>query len=252
MSLEQDVSLNDMIKLRRQSLLEGIVLDYSFDEMFMIDSHQQRQAFYSSINSNDPRETFPHGPPSPSGSKFSLSLTEDAYITVPRVVDRNVMTTRFWLFINTVNPEHHFKSLFYTREVSSGNRNLRVRLWPGINRLQVIVGTESGDETIDTISSLLSRKWYNIAITIINDQNRVNVYINGYLDGNSMVLSRNRETTNEVSDYIIGRSADLPGVNAYVDGLQIFERELEPVEITPANSFLQSSATPFIMHGCQS
>jgi hypothetical protein len=252
MEIERDISLNNMMKMRDRSLLEGIVLDYSFDNRFIIDSHQQRQATFNSIGSPTPSETFPHGPPSPSGSKFSLILTEDSYLTIPRVTDRNIMTIRFSLFLTSTTRDHHWKTLFYTRDTTSEAVHLRVRIWPTVNRLQVVVGTETGEETIDTISRLLVRRWYNIAITIINDQNRVNIYINGYLDGNSMVLKGNRETTNEVSDYIFGRSADLPGVNAYLDNVQIFERELEPVEIMPANAFIQSLSTPFIMHGCQS
>ena len=226
--------------------------DYSFNGATLIDSVAEQSAYYYSVYSDKPEENFPHGPPSPSGSKYSLILTPDNYFVVPTVVDKNTMTIRFWLFITTVTPDDHWKSLFWTREVGSDSQSLEVKLWPTLNRLQIHIKTDLGVETIDTIASLLPRRWYNIAITTINDKNKVNIYINGLLDGNSMVLKGNRETTRQVSDYILGRSSDLKGVNAYVDRFQIYSKELDPVLLMPAYTFMQSTKDPFIVHGCQS
>lgn len=181
-----------------------------------------------------------------------MTLTSDAYFTVPNVVDKNTMSVSFWIFITTVTPDDHWKSLFWTKQTGSNIRNLEVKLWPKINRLQLLINTADGVETIDTISSLLPRRWYNIVITTINDKNVVNVYINGYLDGNSAVLKGDRETTGEKCDYVLGKSPDTKGVNAYIDKLQIYSKELDPIHLMAGMAFIQSTSKPFIVHGCQS
>ena len=218
----------------------------------MIDSNRQRQALYYSSRKDDASQEFPHGPPSPSGGKYSLMLNSNSFIVIPNVQEHDVMTLRFWLFLSQSTPDDHWKSLVYTKEESTGNKNLEVQLWPSQNRLQFRIKTSLGIETIDTIASLLPRKWYNIAITTINNQNKILIYINGYLDSSSRVLRGDYQTTREKTNYIFGEGSDVKGIEGYIDRVQLYSRELEVVELAPAYAFSQVSKDPFIVHGCQS
>lgn len=217
----------------------------------MVDKVNSTQGLYYSVSSNEPNEQYPHGPPSPIGSKYSLELLSDSKVVFPNVVDHNIMTTRFWIFLKDVNPSNSWKTLFRT-ESEGGNTHLEVKLWPNINRLQVAIKTTSGVETINTVASLLPRRWYNVAITVINDKNMLNIYVDGIMDGNSLVLKGNRDTTKVESNYTFGRSEELIGVNAYIDKVQIFSRELRTIELAPSYAFMQSTKDPFIVHGCES
>lgn len=251
MNFEQDLCLSKRLKINEKSLQDGILYDYSFNDMFMRDTKQRQQAYYYSINTEQASERFLHGPPSPVGSKHSLDLTSDAYVVIPNVVDRNTMTVKFWMFIKDANSDNTWSSLFFNTD-SNNDRYVEIKLWPITNRLQFILKTVSSSETIDTNASLLTRRWYSISYTITNDKNRIDIYINGIHDGQSGVLKTNRETTKVTFNYVFGKSPQLKGVNAYIDKVQIYSRELQPSELITGYAFLQSLKDPVIVHGCQS
>jgi len=218
----------------------------------MIDSNRQRQALFHSPTNPEGSEIYPHGPPSPSGGKYSLILENNSYMSIPDVQEHDTMTIRFWIFLTEASPDDSWKSVLYSEEESTGNVNLEVELWPSQNRLQIRILTNTGVETIDTIASLLPRKWYNIAITTISSQNRANIYINGYLDSSSRILRGDRQTTRQNTNYYFGQNGNTRGVEAYIDHVQIYARELEVVELAPTYAFLQATRDLFIVHGCQS
>ena len=156
------------------------------------------------------------------------------------------------MFLKDPNPDNTWRSLFRTQHSQNNQRFLTVQLWPMTNRLQLNVKTSVSNEIIDTNAWLLSRRWYQIAITINNDRSSISIFINGIEDGKSMFLKGSRQTKNTEFNYIFGRTPELKGVNAYLDRFQIYSRELETYELTPSYSFLQSTRDPFILHGWQS
>ena len=89
MNLDGDVCIGERVKLNKKSLDDGILFDYSFNELYMIDSKQYTQAYFFSVNSAKASEKFAHGAPSPAGSKYSLDLTVDSYAVFPKVVDKS-------------------------------------------------------------------------------------------------------------------------------------------------------------------
>jgi hypothetical protein len=252
MTLENDAMIGNNIRMTQQSLEDDILYDFNFNNRFIVDTKQHQQAYFYTESWTDTNEIFNPGPPSPSGGKYSLVLDRSSYLLIPNVHEQNTMTMRFWIFLNTANPDDNWKSLYIIKEQSTMKTNIEVKLWPSINRLQVLVTTSQGIEIIDTFSSLLPRKWYNIAVSIINNENRVAIYINGYLDPGSKNLHGNFEFANQVTNYFIGETNETKGVEAYIDRVQIYPRELEHWEITPAYSFMQSTRDLFIVHGCQS
>lgn len=240
------------MKLNKKSLEDGILFDYSFNDMYMIDTKKYTQAYYFSVNSDKASEEFAHGPPSPIGTKYTLDLTIDSYAVFPKVVDKNIMTIRFWLFLKDANPDNTWKSLFRTQSTKNNDRFMTIQLWPTTNRLQFNVKTSMSNEIIDTNACLLSRRWYLIAVTIDNDKSSISIFINGVEDGKSMFLKGSRQNKNVEFNYVFGRTPEMKGVNAYLDRFQIYSRELETYELTPSYSFLQSTRAPFILQGCQS
>lgn len=252
MSLGNDAMIGNNIRIAQQSLEDDILYDFNFNNRFIVDTKQHKQAYYYTNTWTDTREIFRPGPPSPSGGKYSMILDQTSYLLVPNVQEQNIMTLRFWVFLNAATPDDHWKSLYVVKEQSTHNTNIEVKLWPSINRLQLLLTTSQGIEIIDTVSSLLPRKWYSIAVTIINNQNRVNVYVNGYLDPSSTKLHGNIEFTNQMTSYFLGFSNDTKGAQAYIDRVQFYPRELRAEELIPAYSFMQSTRDLFIVHGCKS
>lgn len=51
--------------------LDGVLHDYHFDDMFIIDDVTSNQALYYSLTAPNGSERFNHGPPAPIGAKFS-------------------------------------------------------------------------------------------------------------------------------------------------------------------------------------
>lgn len=252
MTIEGDAILGERIGMAKQTLIHDLLYEFTFNDRFMVDSNRQRQALFYSPANHTGMEEFPHGPPSPSGGKYSLILESNSYISIPDVQEHDTMTIRFWMFLTQSSPNNSWKSVLYSEEETTGNVNLEVQLWPSLNRLQIRILTSTGIETIDTIASLLPRRWYNIAITTISSQNKANIYINGYLDSSSRVLRGDRQTTRQNTNYYFGLNGNTRGVGAYIDHVQIYSRELDIMELTPAYSFIQSTKDLFIVHGCQS
>lgn len=244
--------LGDSISMAKEALLHDVLYDFTFNDMFMIDSNRQRQALYYSPDHLNGSETFPHGPPSPTGGKFSLQLESNSHIRIPSVQQQETMTIKFWMFLTQPSPDDSWKSLLYMQEESTGNANLEVQLWPSENRLQVRILTSNVIETLDTVANLLPRKWYHIAITTISSKNEALIYINGYLDSSSRVLRGDHQTARQNTSYYFGSHETTRGVYAYIDHIQIFSRQLENAELLPAYSFMQSTKDLFIIHACQS
>lgn len=165
------------------------------------------------------------------------------------------MTLDFWIFLVDEIPNDGWQMLFYSIETNSSHPNqsdMEIKLWPSINRLRFNIRTERGIETIDTVSSLLSRRWYNIVVTTINDQNKFNVYIEGMLDPSSIELKGTRQTTNMMFSHTFGGSSSLIGTNMYLGSYRISQHAYTGVQIKPGYRFLQSTRDPFIRHGCSS
>ena len=211
--LENDLCIGDKQLLGQTTSLSNSLHEYSFDNMFILDKITNQQAWYYSVSSNSPSGRFMHGPAPPVGDKYSLSLTRDARLDFPNILDQNTMTLDFWVFLTDINPSDAWQMLFYATNIRTGQRELEVRLWPDINRLRVNIRTDHGLESIDTVSNLLPRRWYNIILTSVNDRNVFNIYIEGMLDPNSRRLSGTRQTASTYYNHTFGRSNDLMGTN---------------------------------------
>lgn len=211
--LENDLCIADKQLLGQTTSLSNSLHEYSFDNMFILDKITNQQAWYYSVSSNSPSGRFMHGPAPPVGDKYSLSLTRDARLDFPNILDQNTMTLDFWVFLTDTNPSDAWQMLFYATNIRTGQRELEVRLWPDINRLRVNIRTDHGLESIDTVSNLLPRRWYNIILTSVNDRNVFNIYIEGMLDPNSRRLSGTRQTASTYYNHTFGRSNDLMGTN---------------------------------------
>ena len=239
--VENDLCLGDRAMVGETLRDNELLHAYSFENMFIIDTVSRRQAWYSSIASDAPSGRYPHGPPVPNGDKFSLSLTWEAHGTFPEVYQETIMTHSVWMFLTDGRPSNAWQMVMSMTDAATAQTALEIKLWPDLNRFRINVHTDEGMVSIDTISSLLPRKWYHVTLVFINDQSRVDIYLDGIKDPSSGLLQGDIRTAHGLYNMTVGRTPDLVGSNMYFGYYEI--RNVAP-------NLPQKDQ--FIVHGCSS